>query len=82
MKEILTIESRYDLKFVHHWTKTANFRFWVQNHTTQILAALSPQFPCEEEVYVEIYYETGDLYKGNLLSGKRHGAGYYLDRAG
>lgn len=29
-----------------------------------------------------IYYETGDLYKGKLKQGKRHGAGYYYDRAG
>jgi len=43
---------------------------------------LSPQKPSEEEVKVMIYYETGDLYKGNLLSGKRHGPGYYYDRAG
>ena len=29
-----------------------------------------------------IYYETGDFYKGNLKQGKRHGVGFYLDKAG
>jgi len=33
-------------------------------------------------VKVAIYYETGDLYKGCLREGKRHGSGFYLDRAG
>ena len=59
-----------------------NFEYWVRNHDTALLAALSPQYPSEEEVKVVIYYETGDIYKGNLKQGKRNGAGYYYDRAG
>ena len=82
LKEILTLDNRYCLKFLLHWSKTANFRHWVRGHDTELLAALSPQYPSEEEVPVLIYYETGDVYRGNLKQGKRHGAGYYYDRAG
>ena len=82
LKEVLGYDSRYHIKFLVQWTKTVNFSHWVRDHDTQLLAALSPQYPSEEEVQVVIYYETGDLYKGALRQGKRHGSGFYLDRAG
>ena len=81
LKEILGFDSRYNLKFLTLWTQTNNFRHWVKNHDTLLLAALSPQHPSEEVVQVMIHYETGDYYKGGLKKGKRHSSGFYYERA-
>lgn len=69
------------MKFIALWTQTNNFRHWVNNHDTALLAALSPQYPTEETVQVCIYYETGDIYRGGLKKGKRNSSGFYYEQA-
>ena len=80
LKDVFAFEGRFNLKFLAQWSQTHNFRHWLETHDNQLLAALSPQSPKDEEATLTIHYENGDYYKGQIVHGRREGHGFYYDR--
>ena len=65
----------YKNKFYTKWANYSSFKIWLQTHPCT-LAYLS-EF-CGEVQNCEIKYEKGEVYRGSVFKGKRHGNGIFL----
>jgi len=80
LEKINDILDDYNCEFIFNWiTKTNNFLFWSFEHDKN-LWKLSPHLKkCKN---VKKIYENGDIYEGELSSGKPHNSGkmeYFID---
>jgi hypothetical protein len=62
-------------KFLYRWANFNSFRIWLKQHPST-LGYFSEY--CGEVQGVEVRYEKGEVYRGGLLKGKRHGKGIFL----
>jgi len=65
--DISSLFSDYNMKFLTSWSRTYNFQKWKLEHHPH-LAYLDPY--CTVLINLEINYENGDKYHGELLGGK------------
>jgi hypothetical protein len=71
-KSIKKVLSAYSIHFISAWTKSINFKFWVNQHDKSL---------CLRSTYVKqasnitFVYDNGDVYVGSLSRGKKTGHG-------
>ena len=70
--------SDYNLDFVGNWTKTTNFKIWMNSHDKN-LCLRSPFI--KQASNIIIHYENGDTYTGSLSRGKKNGYGVLNEMA-
>lgn len=65
-------DSRFQLKFILEFTKTQNFKIWLNSFSPNI-SCLNPLHPFEDNV--QFAWDNGDYYKGGMKGGKKQGKG-------
>jgi len=63
---------KYNFKFIQNWQNTVNFRIWNNSHSSTLFCL--SKF-VDIIMNTTIYYESGDIYSGEICKGKRHGSG-------
>jgi len=70
---------QYKSKFLYQWSNTHSFKAWLQTYNVSI-AYCSQHAPLVNSV--EILYENGDRFVGDLWKGLRHGRGVMYEVQG
>lgn len=70
---------KYKRKFVYQWSNTNSFKVWTQTHSMGLAYRSEYASPISG---VEVRYENGDRYLGDLYRGQRHGRGVLHEAQG
>lgn len=76
LKSILGFQGMFSMKFLVAWTKTHNFRAWLNQVDKKVSFHSAQSGFCNN---ITIHYENGDVYSGNLVNGLRRGIGVYVE---
>ena len=72
-EEIKNILLGHNIDFIKEWIQTSNFKIWKAEHDKNLW--MRSKFVSQSTEEVTIYYENGDLYKGEMKNGMRNGRG-------